>query len=111
MESQSKDIVKKAQETSGTLGTLQDEYKEAKTKLNKTLHNAENSKQRADMLVEKAMKLTANVTKMEEDIKRLQQTQSDRNLEDLEKEIVMLIEKMRRYDDIIQVKKDHYNSC
>lgn len=111
LESQSIDISKKAHETSGTLENLQTEYKDAKSKLNKTLHNAENSKQRADLLVQKAIFLTANVTKMDEDIKRLQQTQSDRNLDDLENEITKLIEKMRHHDRIIQARKDYYNSC
>lgn len=108
---EAKNVYSKANTTQSNLKNLQSRYDSAKEKLNDTIIKVENSKERAKRLMNRSLKLSAEVTKIETDIQKLQLLPHGDSLLALEDEIKGLIEKMNDYNRIIHKKAEYYKAC
>lgn len=100
----------KANSTKANLKKLQTKYDSTKQELNDTTMKVENSKQKVSELMTRSLNLSAYITKVENDIKKLQLPNSDELLT-LEDEIKNLTKKMDGYNTIIQSRAEYYKSC
>lgn len=108
---EAKSVSAKANSTQSNLKNLQKKYDTAKDKLNDTIIRVENSKEKAKRLMNRSLNLSAEVTKIETDIQKLQLLPHSKALLELEIEIKDLIEKMNTYNAIIHKRADYYKVC
>lgn len=111
LKNDSVNIGEKVEETTSNLNKLENDYKNAEKELNNTLAKVLDSRQKAVGLYDRALNLTATVTKTQEDLLKLQNQSAGGNLSALASEIDRLVKEMDDYTSIIEKKADYFKHC
>ncbi|KAK9751877.1 Laminin EGF domain [Popillia japonica] len=104
-------IEKKVNQTQSNWKQLQDNYETAEKKLNVTLTKVQDSHHKAKGLHDRALNLTATVTKAQEVISKLQGESAGDDLDSLSDEISQLLIQMGLYTNEIEKKADYFKTC
>ncbi|XP_076262261.1 laminin subunit beta-1 isoform X1 [Rhynchophorus ferrugineus] len=108
---ESKDILSKAINTTEESRKLQTKYEDAKTRLDDNLKRVKNTRDRSNELYNKAVNLVATVSSTQEDIRRLENDEHGKELEELEKDLQGLISLMQTYTMKLEEKVKYYKTC
>lgn len=111
LKNDSVNIEKKVNQTQSNLKQLQDDYETAEQRLNDTINKVQDSQHKAKGLHDRALNLTATVTKTQEDILKLKNLAVGGNLYSLRDEIERLLEEMEFYTGEIESKADYFKNC
>ncbi|KAJ8950383.1 hypothetical protein NQ314_007922 [Rhamnusium bicolor] len=104
-------IVKNAQKTKNDSIVLEDTYRTARNKLEQKLNSVKATNERANELSSKALNLVAKVTTTQEDIQKLEDSSQGDDLEALERQLKVLIEKMNEYTMTLENRVQYYKTC
>lgn len=108
---EAKSVQSKADTTQSNLKNLQMKYDSAKQKLNSTIVNVENSKERAKTLMNKSLNLSGEINKIDNDIQKFGASTHSDELMILERDIKDLTDRMDKYNAIIRERSDYYKNC
>lgn len=108
---ESVNIMKNAQKTKEDSIGLQEKYNTAKTELDQKLNNIKTTKERADEVFKKAFNLVTKVTKSQSDVEKLQDVGQGEELDNLEKQLQMLIRRMNQSTKVLEERVQHYKNC
>lgn len=108
---ESVNIMKNAQQTQEESMDLKNKYSTAKSELNKKLENIKSTKERANEVFKKAFNLVTKVSNSQGEVENLQDSTQERELENLENQLLMLIGRMNRSTSELEMKVTYYKTC
>lgn len=108
---ESTNILDEAVKTYNKFNNLQVKYNDVKSDLIINLNQVQASKERANMLFNKAFNLVAKVTRTEEDILKLENEGQEDDIYDLEAQLQDLIRRMDGYTMKIEERVQYYKLC